>query len=84
MLLALDVGHSSDLSLNMSATLSLLTLHWAVQVHYDVWRHPADTQSRSTNANSSLAERLLPQSLQDAYADGRANLAARISAAVSL
>ena len=45
------------------------------QVHYDIWRHPTDVQRRqSMSHNTSLAYRLLPQSLQDAYADGNARL----------
>ncbi len=45
------------------------------QVHYDIWRHPSDVQRRqSMSHNTSLAYRLLPQSLQDAYADGNARL----------
>ena len=48
-----------------------------MQVHYDIWRHPADVQARQPvgRSSSSLAYRLLPQSLQDAYADETARLA---------
>lgn len=53
-----------------------------LQVHYDTWRHPADAHRRASSS-SSLVERLLPQLLQDAYADGRATLVARINASVS-
>ena len=50
-------------------------LNVCLQVHYDTWRHPADAQNRrSGSQTASLAYRLLPQSLQDAYADGVARL----------
>lgn len=49
-----------------------------------MWRHPADAQGSFSTQTPSVLERLLPQSLQDAYADGRANVAARINASVSL
>ncbi len=46
-----------------------------LQVHYDIWRHPTDVQRRHpVGHTTSLAYRLLPQSLQDAYADGNARL----------
>ena len=46
-----------------------------LQVHYDTWRHPGDAQNRQSGGQTaSLAYRLLPQSLQDAYADGVARL----------
>ena len=48
------------------------TLNVSLQVHYDTWRHPTDVQSRGQT--TSFAYRLLPQSLQDAYADRVARL----------
>ena len=62
-----------------------LDLHCLVaQVHYDIWRHPADVQRRQPAGHTtSLAYRLLPQSLQDAYADGNARLTDLISGQVS-
>lgn len=69
------IGKEGNHATNMVPSSALHSLIIGLQVHYDTWRHPADVQARQSGSHaSSLASRLLPQSLQDAYSDGVARL----------